>query len=74
MNEDAKKKMLDAIAKESDAVIALAYMYAKNFEEVGFDVTRRMITAEKNVQYLESVYKKGVDDTLERIRKGEVKV
>lgn len=63
-----KENMLSELRKESMTVVALAYMYAKNFETLGFDVTRCLMTAEQNVKYLEAAYKQGVDDTIARYR------
>ena len=71
IDEEIRKEQLLAELKESSfSVICLAVMYAKNFEEMGVDVTKRLITANQNVEILEAAYKKGVDDTLARIRKG----
>ena len=67
--DERKEELLNELRKESLSVIVLAFMYAKNFEETGEDVTRRLITANQNVQTLEAAYRKGVDDTLARIRR-----
>ena len=67
--EDFRKdQVLSELRKESLSIICLAAMYAKNFAEMGFDVTRCLIDAQHNVEYLEAAYKKGVDDTIARYR------
>ena len=65
-----KQMMLEEIGKQPDVVITLAYIYATNFTEIGEDVTKKWITTKQQTDILEQAYKKGVDDTLERMRKG----
>ena len=72
--EYEKENMLKALSQEPLPVIALAYSYAKNFIEVGYDVTKAWTTTQQQTAILEQVYKRGVDDTLGRIARGEIKV
>lgn len=59
---DAKDKLLNELRNESLGVIALAAMYAKNFEALGFDLTERWVTAEQQGEAVERVYQKGYAD------------
>ena len=72
--EERKEALIEEMKKERADIICLALMYAKNFEETGGDITRCTINAIQNIQYLEAAYKKGVDDTIARVRRGEIKV
>ena len=65
---EQKEKLLKALSEESYGVISLAYMFAKNFETFGEDVTRRWQNAILQTDALNRAYKKGVDDTLIRMR------
>ena len=67
--DEQKENMLDQMRQESIGVIALALMYAKNFEELGYDVTRCIITANQNTQILEAAYNKGYEDGLSKGRR-----
>ena len=42
-NKDKKQLMIDYLSNESEQVIALAYMYAKNLCEYGVDVTKEIL-------------------------------
>ena len=59
---DAKDKLLDELRSESLGVIALAAMYAKNFEALGFDITERWVTAQQQGDAVEKIYQKGYAD------------
>lgn len=65
---ELKERLLREISEQSVGVIALAHVYAKNFESLGVDVTKAWITTEQQTRVLEAVYKKGVDDTIFRLR------
>lgn len=62
IQEDAKQKMLDALSKESQIVIAAAYAYAKNLVSYGEDITKAWTTATQQKAALESAYNKGYVD------------
>lgn len=75
MTEDERKEaLIEEMKKERADILCLALMYAQNFELTGGDITRCTINAIQNIQYLEAAYKKGVDDTIARVRRGEIKV
>ena len=64
--EDVRKdEMLSKLRQESLTTICLAYMYAKNFEETGMDVTEKWVTAEQQADALEKYYQKGYDEGLQ---------
>ena len=65
---ELKERLLREISEQSVGVIALAHVYAKNFERLGVDVTKAWVTTEQQTRVLEAVYKKGVDDTIFRLR------
>lgn len=67
-HREEKDRLLIELSHESMGVVALAYVYAKNFERFGVDVTDKWITTEQQNTVLEAVYKKGVDDTIMRLR------
>ena len=54
-----RRRLLDQFMDCSSSVIALAFMYAKNFEETGSDVTEKWITAEQQAEALQRYYNKG---------------
>ena len=58
-DEERKELLWTEMRKEPLAVITLALMYAKNFQETGEDVTKRWITAEQQAEALERYYNKG---------------
>lgn len=59
-----KEEFLAELRKERVDILCLALMYAKNFEETGEDITKRLITADKNVDLLQAVYNKGYREGL----------
>ena len=57
--EDVKKeRLLNEFRKESASIILLAFMYAKNFEEMGYDITEKWVTAQQQSEVLEKAQKK----------------
>lgn len=54
-----RRRLLDQFMDCSSSIIALAFMYAKNFEETGFDVTEKWVTAEQQADALQRYYDKG---------------
>lgn len=61
-DDEHKDKLLGELRKESVSIICLAWMYAKNFEALGFDVTERWVTAEQQGEAVEKIYRKGYTD------------
>lgn len=65
---ELKERLLREISEQSVGVIALAHVYATNFESMGVDLARAWATMEQQTRALEAAYKKGVDDTIIRLR------
>ena len=61
-NKDRKQLMLEYLSHESEQVIALAYMYAKNLCEYGVDVTKEIYSAVAQQAALHNAYLKGRSD------------
>ena len=60
--KDRKQLMLEYLSHESEQVIALAYMYAKNLREYGVDVTKEIDSAVAQQAALHNAYLKGRND------------
>ena len=60
--EQIRAEMLEEFSKESDGVIALAYCYAKNFEQYGEDVTVRWKNVALQTDALNRAYAKGWEE------------
>ena len=54
--DEQKDSMLSELRDEPTAIICLAVMYAKMFEQVGFDVTERWKTAEHQISIIQKIY------------------
>ena len=61
-SKDRKQLMLEYLSHESEQVIALAYMYAKNMYDYGVDVTKEIDSAVVQQAVLHNVYLKGRND------------
>ena len=61
-NKDRKQLMIDYLNNESEQVIALAYIYAKNLCEYGIDVTKEINSAVAQQAALHNAYLKGRND------------
>lgn len=68
-----KDVLLEELAKEDLQVLSLAYMYAKNLQMYGEDVTKAISTATQNVAILGKAYRKGYYDALQRQAESENK-
>lgn len=66
--EEQKARLLAEISKQPVGIIALSTVFANNFADLGLDVTKAWITTEQQTNALEAAYKKGVDDTISRLR------
>ena len=66
-----KETLLEELAKEDLQVLALAYVYAKNLQLYGEDVTKAICSATENVAMLEKAYRKGYYDALHRQAESE---
>lgn len=70
-DEENKEKLWSELKNESLGVITLAVMYAKNFEETGEDLTRRLINTNQNADLLQRVYNKGYEEGMDKGRELE---
>lgn len=68
-----KNEILEKMFSESVTVISLAYFYAKNFEEMGEDLSKRWKTLEEQNAILQKAYNKGYEDCLEKMKQEEKK-
>lgn len=64
--KDTKQLLLDALSKENEVVIALAYSYAKNLDKYGVDINALWDNQEKNSQALGRAYTEGYFDGLKQ--------
>lgn len=69
--DERKEELISKLRKESVSIICLALMYAKNLEETGEDITRRLINANQNADILQRVYNKGYEEGLYKGRELE---
>ena len=60
--KDRKQLMLEYLSHESEQVIALAYMYAKNMYDYGVDITKGIDSAVVQQETLHNAYLKGRND------------
>ena len=63
----SKEELLNLLSQESITVLSQAYLYAKNMELYGIDVTEKWATAIVNQANLERAYNKGWMDCQERM-------
>ena len=61
-SKDRKQLMLEYLNHESEDVIALAYIYAKNMYDYGVDVTKEIDSAVVQQEVLHNAYLKGRND------------
>ena len=68
-----RQALLKLLAEEeSTEVLALAYLYAKNFKDYGVDVTKAWDSATVNCSSLERAYHKGYEIGFHEARMQEV--
>ena len=60
--QEVKESIIAELRKQPDAVLTLAYMYAKGYDLVGEDVTSAWVNAYQNTQVIETAYRKGYED------------
>lgn len=66
---DKKQAMLDQLAEENEQVVALAFVYAKNMQTYGVDVTKAWNNAVQQSAALEKAYTRGRYDSDKEWRK-----
>ena len=62
--KDKKQIMLNELSKESEMVIATAYLYAKTYTMYGEDITKAWTTATQHSAIVKKAYNKGYADAL----------
>jgi len=60
--DERKEELLNELRNESFSVICLAYMYAKNFDAVGVDITEKIIDTDRQASVIEMVYQKAYEE------------
>lgn len=60
---DKKQAMLDQLAEENEQVVALAFVYAKNMQTYGVDVTKAWNNAVQQSAALNKAYTRGRCDS-----------
>lgn len=66
--EQIKQDLLNELSQQPEAVLTLAYMYAKGYELSGEDVTRRWNNTIIQNDALNRAYRKGFEDALQYIK------
>lgn len=69
--KDKKQIMLNELSKESEMVIATAYLYAKTYTMYGEDITKAWTTATQHSAIVKKAYNKGYADALLSLRSGK---
>ena len=73
--DERKEQLLSELRQESLSIISLAYVYAKNFEETGMNITEKLILTEQQAnalqQYHDKVFQQGVNYGVEKGREYE---
>ena len=60
-DDEIKDDLFAKFREYSNSIICLAFMYAKNFEELGKDVTKEWVTTQQQLEVIEAAYKKGYE-------------
>ena len=75
--DERKEQLLAELRQESLSIISLAYVYAKNFEETGMNITEKLILTEQQAnalqEYHDKVFQQGVNLGVEKGREYERK-
>lgn len=62
-----KEALLEELSREDLQVLSLAYVYAKNLQLYGIDVTKAISSATENVMMLEKAYRHGYYDAVNKM-------
>lgn len=60
--DERKNSVLEELSKLDTDVLALAYIYAKDFRICGEDVTKTWVNTIQNNQLVEEIYRRGYED------------
>jgi len=66
-----KQAILDLMKDMPLQLLQVAYSYAKNYVELGVDITKTWDTATRNADALEKAYKKGYYEGFKRAEREE---
>ena len=61
-----KQALLDALAKEDEQVLALAYVHAQYLNMYGIDIEKALCTATENAEAMNKAYQKAYHDAMMR--------
>lgn len=64
--QTTKDALLEVLAQEDTQILGLAYVYAKNMQAYGIDITQAIDTATQNIELISRAYQKGYVDAMER--------
>jgi len=65
IDEESVHAILHELSKMSPMVLGVAYLYAKNYEKYGVDITKEWTTATSQTAALDIAYHKGMKDALD---------
>ena len=63
-----KEFLLEELAKEDLQVLSLAYVYAKNLQMYGIDITKAIGSAAENMEIISRAHQQGYYDAMDRIK------
>ena len=63
-----KEVLLEELAKEDLQVLSLAYVYAKNLQMYGIDITKAICSATENMEIISRAHQQGYYDAMNRIK------
>ena len=66
-----KQALLEALAKEDEQILALAYAHALYLKMYGIDIEKVLYTATENAEAMSKAYQKGYYDAMERTSRME---
>lgn len=66
--KEKKEALLEELAKEDLRVLALAYMYAKNLQMHGVDITKPISNVTVNAAIWNNAYQEGYYDAMNNMR------
>ena len=71
--QSVRENMLRELEKQPDAILTLAFMYARGYDLGGEDITKAWTNAIRNNQILETAYKRGYDDCLKDAEQNRIR-
>ena len=68
MSVDTRNFIIDELTKMPPMVVSIAYLYATNYIRYGENVTEKWLTALQQSSALETAYRQGYYDAIQRMR------